>query len=76
MAKAEFRVDDGLGEVVISDPPLNLFGMELLDDLATATEQAAASDVRAILVRAEGDAFSGARTWRYSSTATRKRRWS
>jgi enoyl-CoA hydratase/carnithine racemase len=59
MAKAEFRVDDGLGEVVISDPPLNLFGMELLDDLATATEEAAESDVRAILVRAEGDAFSG-----------------
>jgi hypothetical protein len=28
MAKAEFRVDHGLGEVVISDPPLNLFGME------------------------------------------------
>lgn len=25
MAKAVFRVDDGLGEVVISDPPLNLF---------------------------------------------------
>jgi enoyl-CoA hydratase len=59
MAKAEFRVHDGLGEVVISDPPLNLFGMELLDDLANATEQAAESDARAILVRAEGDAFSG-----------------
>jgi enoyl-CoA hydratase/carnithine racemase len=59
MAKAEFRVDDGLGEVVISDPPLNLFGIELLGDLAKATEQAIASDARAILVRAEGDAFSG-----------------
>jgi enoyl-CoA hydratase len=59
MAKAEFRVDDGLGEVVISDPPLNLFGMELLEDLSKATEQAVASDARAILVRAEGDAFSG-----------------
>jgi enoyl-CoA hydratase/carnithine racemase len=59
MAKAEFRLHDTLGEVVISDPPLNLFGMELLDDLARATEQAVASDARAILVRAEGDAFSG-----------------
>jgi enoyl-CoA hydratase/carnithine racemase len=59
MAKAEFRLEDGLGEVVISDPPLNLMGMELLADLASATEAAAASDARAVLVRAEGDAFSG-----------------
>jgi enoyl-CoA hydratase/carnithine racemase len=59
MAKAEFRVEDDLGEVVISDPPLNLFGMELLNDLVDATGAAAASDARAILVRAEGDAFSG-----------------
>jgi enoyl-CoA hydratase len=59
MAKAEFRLDEGLGEIVIADPPLNLFGMDLLGDVAAATEQAAASDARAILVRAEGDAFSG-----------------
>ena len=59
MPKAEFRLEDGLGEVVISDPPLNLFGMDLLNDLAAATEEAAASDARAILVRADGDAFSG-----------------
>ncbi len=26
MAKAEFRVDEVLGEVIIADPPLNLFG--------------------------------------------------
>jgi enoyl-CoA hydratase/carnithine racemase len=59
MAKAEFRLDEGLGEIVIADPPLNLFGMDLLNDLAAATEQAAESDARGILVRAEGDAFSG-----------------
>ena len=59
MAKAEFRLEDRLGEVVISDPPLNLFGMELLNDLADATQAAAASEARAVLVRAEGDAFSG-----------------
>ena len=54
MAKAEFRVDEVPGEVIISDPPLNLFGVEFLDELATATEQAAESDARAILVRADG----------------------
>jgi hypothetical protein len=35
MARAEFRADEVLGEVIISDPPLNLFGVELLDELAT-----------------------------------------
>jgi|SRR5262245_1656341 len=59
MAKAEFRLDDALGEIVLSDPPLNLFGQELLDDLAAAVEAVADSDARAILVRSEGDAFSG-----------------
>jgi enoyl-CoA hydratase/carnithine racemase len=59
MAKAEFRLDGALGEIVIADPPLNLFGQELLDDMAAVSEQAAGSDARAILVRAEGDAFSG-----------------
>ena len=59
MAKAEFLVDHALGEIVISDPPLNLFGIELLQDLADATDRAVQSDVRAVLVRAEGDAFSG-----------------
>jgi enoyl-CoA hydratase/carnithine racemase len=59
MAKAEFRRDEGLGEIVIADPPLNLFGLELLGDLTRATDEAAESGARAVLVRAEGDAFSG-----------------
>ena len=59
MAKAHFNLEGGVGEIVISDPPLNLFGRELLDDLGAATEEAERSDARAILVRAEGDNFSG-----------------
>lgn len=55
---AEFRLDDGLGEIVISDPPLNLFGLELSRELGAAATAAAESDVRAVLIRAEGDNFS------------------
>lgn len=55
---AEFRLDGAVGEIVISDPPLNLFGLELSRQLATAAEQAAASDARAVLLRAEGENFS------------------
>jgi enoyl-CoA hydratase len=58
MAKAQFRLDGDVGEIVISDPPLNLFGMELARDLASATDEARGSGARAILVRAEGDNFS------------------
>lgn len=59
MAKAHFNLEGKVGEIVIADPPLNLFGRELLDDLGAATEEAERSDARAILVRAEGDNFSG-----------------
>ena len=58
MAKARFTQDGEIGEIVIADPPLNLFGLELLRDLSRATEEARASGARAILVRAEGDNFS------------------
>jgi enoyl-CoA hydratase len=58
MPKAHFKLDGDVGEIVIADPPLNLFGLELARDLASATEDARGSGARAILVRAEGDNFS------------------
>jgi enoyl-CoA hydratase/carnithine racemase len=58
MAKVRFTVEDEVGEIVLADPPLNLFGMDLARDLVSAVEQARASAARAILVRAEGDNFS------------------
>lgn len=58
MAKAQFRLHGDVGEIVIADPPLNLFGLELARDLASATAEAHNSAARAILVRAEGDNFS------------------
>jgi enoyl-CoA hydratase/carnithine racemase len=58
MAKAQFTLEGEVGEIVIADPPLNLFGMELARDLTSATEEARESAARAVLVRAEGDNFS------------------
>ena len=55
MPLVTFQQDDQLGEIVIDSPPLNLFSGELLADLGAAVEEAAASDIRAVLVRAEGD---------------------
>jgi enoyl-CoA hydratase/carnithine racemase len=58
MAKARFELTGAVGEIVLTDPPLNLFDMELARDLMSATGEARVSDARAILVRAEGDNFS------------------
>ena len=58
MTRVQFALQGDVGEIVISDPPLNLFGIELLGDLAEAVDEAAGSDARAILLRAEGDNFS------------------
>src|SRR5882757_4808761 len=58
MPLVTFQRDDLLGEILIDSPPLNLFSGELLADLGAAVEEAAASDIRAVLVRAEGTDFS------------------
>jgi enoyl-CoA hydratase/carnithine racemase len=58
MAKARFGLEGQVGEIVIDDPPLNLFGLELSRDLASAAGEARVSAARAVLVRAEGDNFS------------------
>ena len=58
MAKAVFTQEGDVGEIVISDPPLNLFGLELARDVAAAAAAARDSSARAVIVRAEGDNFS------------------
>jgi enoyl-CoA hydratase len=49
--------DGDLAVLVLDDPPLNLFGGEMVADIASALAQAA--DARALLVRAEGEYFTG-----------------
>ena len=58
MARARFELEGDVGEIVLAEPPLNLFGLELARDLAAATAEARDSPARAILLRAEGDHFS------------------
>ncbi len=58
MPLVTFGQDDQLGEIVIDNLPLNLFNADMLSDLRSAVEQAAHSDIRAVLVRAEGNDFS------------------
>jgi enoyl-CoA hydratase len=55
---ATFELHHELGEIVIDNPPLNLFSEALIADLRDAVEQATASEARAVLLRANGEAFS------------------
>src|ERR1700757_4507240 len=58
MTLVTFQLNDQLGEIVIDSPPLNLFSADLVADLRTVVGEAAESDIRALLLRAEGDDFS------------------
>ena len=58
MSKAHFVIEGDVGEIVLADPPLNLFGRELARDVADAATAARDSSARSVLIRAEGDNFS------------------
>ena len=58
MPLVTFQEHNQLGEIVINNPPQNRFTFEAITDLSNAITAAAASDVRAVLLRAEGDNFS------------------
>ncbi|HEX2160621.1 MAG TPA: enoyl-CoA hydratase/isomerase family protein [Thermoleophilaceae bacterium] len=51
--------DNGLAELVLASPPLNLFDRPLIDGLIDAIAAVAAEPPRALLVRAEGKVVSG-----------------
>jgi enoyl-CoA hydratase/carnithine racemase len=54
-----YERDGDVGVVVLDDPPLNLFGEKLTADLLAALDQAVADEPRALLIRAEGNVFTG-----------------
>jgi enoyl-CoA hydratase len=54
-----FEQDGALGIVTIADPPLNLFGEDLVAAVAACLEEARAAAPRALLIRAEGEVFTG-----------------
>jgi enoyl-CoA hydratase/carnithine racemase len=51
--------DGDVGLLVLDDPPLNLFGRELTDELVERLDEAAQQGFRALVVRAEGQVFTG-----------------
>jgi len=59
VSTVRFEQNDGLGVLTLDNPPLNLIGQALIDDLLAAVGQIEASaGLRALLVRGEGKVFS------------------
>ena len=58
MAHARYEVTGDVAQIVISHPPLNLWGPQLIADVEDGVARAAAERPRALIVRAEGDVFS------------------
>jgi len=57
--KVRYDRDGDVGLVVLDDPPLNLFGAEMINDLVAALEEAEGDGIRALVVRADGRVFTG-----------------
>jgi enoyl-CoA hydratase/carnithine racemase len=59
MVPVRLEREDGLAIATVSNPPLNLFDLPLLDALADAVSAVESEPPRALLVRAEGKVVSG-----------------
>jgi enoyl-CoA hydratase len=58
MPHARYETDGDVGEIVLSNPPLNLFDATLMAELRTVVDEAASAAPRALIVRAEGKVFT------------------
>jgi enoyl-CoA hydratase/carnithine racemase len=58
MKVVRFERDGAVGSIVLGNPPHNWLSRQFADDLAGAVHQVAESDIRALMIRAEGPNFS------------------
>jgi enoyl-CoA hydratase/carnithine racemase len=58
VSAVRFEQDDGLGRIVLASPPFNFVSAQYNNDLIAAVHDAAESDIRALLIHAEGPNFS------------------
>src|SRR5450631_2700785 len=58
MKVVRFERQDNVGHIVLSNPPQNLVNTRFADCLRDAVHEASDSDIRALLIRAEGPNFS------------------
>jgi enoyl-CoA hydratase len=57
--RVRYSREGDVGIITLSDPPLNLFGLELTNELIAEIEEAEGDMIRALVIRADGDVFTG-----------------
>src|SRR5579862_3861712 len=58
MSTIRFERDGAVGNIVLANPPFNRLDLRFMEDLRVAVHQASQSDIRVLVVRAEGPHFS------------------
>jgi enoyl-CoA hydratase/carnithine racemase len=58
MKTVRFERDGAVGRIVLANPPRNLIDVSFAESLREAVHEASESDIRALLIRAEGPNFS------------------
>src|ERR1700722_13863886 len=58
MTTIRFERDGAIGHIVLANPPFNRVDLQFAEALQDAVHQAGVSDIRVLLVRAEGPNFS------------------
>src|SRR6201982_500286 len=58
MTTIRFERDGAIGNIVLANPPFNRLGLRSTEALRAAVHQASQSDIRVLVVRAEGPHFS------------------
>src|SRR4051794_3318957 len=57
--RVRYDREGDVGLITLADPPLNLFGYELTNELIAELEEAEGDMPRALVIRADGDVFTG-----------------
>src|SRR3954465_14617414 len=57
--RVRYSRDGDVGIITIADPPLNLFGLELTNELIAEIEEAEGDMIRALVIRAAAAVFTG-----------------
>ena len=58
MTTIRFERDGAVGNIVLANPPFNRLDLRFAEALRSAVRQASESDIRVLVVRAEGPHFS------------------
>src|SRR5260370_9870849 len=58
MTTIRFQRDGAVGNIVLANPPFNRLDLRFTEALRVAVHQASLSDIRVLVVRAEGPHFS------------------